>query len=118
MPDSLNTETARKVFGRAIAKGWMSKTASGYKWLDIDGKETSRGSKTRLAYFCGKVCGYKHTTNEGNVGGSVPYQYLQALFNVTRLDRPLQQSYETKNGRPQRWRQTIDSHFDDEQAPC
>ena len=111
LPESLNTETAHKVFGRAIVRGWMSKTASGYKWQGIDGKG-GRGSKAQLAYLCGKVYGYSHTTNSGNVGGRVPLEALQTLFDVTRLDRALLQVYETKNGRPQRWRQTIDSLFD------
>ena len=115
LPDSLNTETARKVFGRAIAKGWMSREASGYKWQGIDSKAT----KAQLAYLCGKVYGYqygKQYVGGANVGDSVPYEALQALFNVTRLDRALQQVYEAKKA--QRWRQTIDSLFDDEQAPC
>lgn len=115
LPDSLNTETARKMFGRAIAKGWMSREASGYKWQGIDGNG-GWGSKAQLAYFCGKVCGYKYTANRGNVGGRVPYEDLQALFDVTRLDQALPQVHTAKN--PQRWRQTIDSLFDEEQAPC
>jgi|GEM_PF-5832151 len=119
LPDSLNTETARKVFGRAIAKGWMNREASGYKWLDIDGKGTSSGHLARLAYLCGKVYGYQYVKQYiggGNVGNRVPYKALEALFNVTRLDRALQQVYSAKQ--PQRWRQKIDSLFDDEQAPC
>ena len=115
LPDSLNTETARKVFGRAIARGWMSREASGYKWQGTDGKG-GRGSKAQLAYFCGKVCGYRYTASMGNVGGRVPYEDLQALFDVTRLDQALPQVHTAKN--PQRWRQVIDSLFDEEQAPC
>lgn len=113
LPDSLNTEIARKVFGKAIANGWMSKTASGYKWRGIDGK----ASKAQLAYLCGKVYGYQYgNTYSGNVGDRVPYEALQALFSITRLDRALRQANEAK--KPQRWRQIIDSLFDTEQAPC
>ena len=113
LPDSLNTEKARKIFGRAIAKGWIIKSGKGYKWLGIDGKD-NRGSKGQLAYLCGKVYGYHRVVNNGvysNGGDRVPYEALQALFNATRLDRALVQVYEAK--KPQQWRSKIDTLFVD-----
>lgn len=110
LPSSLNTETARQVFGRAIAKGWMSKTASGLKWQGLDGRN-GKGSKAQLAYLCGKVYGYQYGSGySGNVGRQVPYEALQQLFNATRLDRALRQVHEAT--KEQGWRQTIDSLFD------
>lgn len=111
LPDSLNTLTAQVIFGKAIFEGWMRKTSWGFEWLGIDGKK-GVGSKGQLAYLCGRVYGYKYgNTFSGNVGDRVPYEALQALFNVSRLDRALRQVYEAKKEQP--WRGKIDGLFED-----
>lgn len=103
LPDELNTPKAQKTFAKAIAKGWMvARPEGGYEWLGTDKK----GSKAELSYLCAKVYGYKYTADRGNVGDSVPYEALQTLFSVTRLDRAMQQTFEVQ--KPQRWRQKID----------
>lgn len=46
---ALNTETARKVFAKAIEAGYMKEEGSHYKWNE---------SKVLLAYMCGRIyCG-------------------------------------------------------------
>ena len=101
--DELNTQKARKTFALAIGKGWMRRQPEGgYEWLGV-GKN---GHKAKLAYLCAKVYGYQYTANRGNVGDNVPYDDLEKLFNVTRLDRAMQQVFEAK--KPQLWRQQID----------
>lgn len=46
-----NTLTAQKYFRKAIDKGYMVETATGYKWLIPEG----RGNKAALAYFLQKI---------------------------------------------------------------
>lgn len=103
LPDELNTQKAQKTFAKAIAKGWIvRKQDGGFEWLGTDRK----GSKAQLSYLCAKVYGYQYNVTKGNVGENVPYEALERLFNVTRLDRAMQQTFEAK--KPQRWRGTID----------
>ena len=103
LADGLNTQKAQNTFAKAIAKGWMrQRIEGGFEWLGIDGKK----SKAQLAYLCAKVYGYQYKAGRGNVGDNVPYDALERLFDVTRLDRAMQQVFEAK--RPQRWRQKID----------
>lgn len=46
---TLNTELAKKVFGKAIETGYMEEHGSHYKWKE---------SKVLLAYMCGRIyCG-------------------------------------------------------------
>ena len=103
LPDELNTQKAQKTFAKAIANGWIvRKPDGGFEWLGTDRK----GSKAQLSYLCAKVYGYQYNVTKGNVGENVPYEALERLFNVTRLDRAMQQTFEAK--KPQRWRGTID----------
>lgn len=104
----LYTEVAQKAFTKAIAKGWMIKQSTGgYKWLGTDGG----AKKAELAYLCARIYGYKYSPNNGNAGDNVPYEALNKLFGVTRLDRAMQQVFEAK--KPQLWRKTIDKIFQD-----
>lgn len=49
LPGRLNTELARKVFVKAIERGYIKEVNSHYKW---------NGSKALLAYMCGRIyCG-------------------------------------------------------------
>mgnify|MGYP006988863698 CR=1 FL=1 len=101
--DKLNTQKARKTFGLAIAKGWIEQQPEGgFEWIGF-GKA---GNKAKLAYLCAQVYGYQYTANRGNMGNNVPYDALGRLFNVTRLDRAMQQVFEAK--KPQLWRRQID----------
>jgi hypothetical protein len=105
LPDELNTDEAVKVFQRAIDRGLIKKTVTGLEWLQIG----TKGGKTQLAYFCGKICGYENGGYKGNVGNRACYNEFEKLFNVSRLDRALAQCYEAK--KPQWWRGKIDTLF-------
>lgn len=105
LPDELNTDEAVKVFQRAIDRGLIKKTVTGLEWLQIG----TKGGKTQLAYFCGKICGYENGGYKGNVGNRACYNEFEKLFNVSRLDRALAQCYEAK--KPQWWRRKIDTLF-------
>lgn len=103
LPDELKTQKAQKTFAKAIEKGWMQLKLDGsIVWLGFG----NRPSKAQLAYLCAKVYGYRYTTDRGNIGDRVPYEALERLFNVTRLDRATQQVFESS--KPQLWRKQID----------
>lgn len=67
-----NTEQAQKYFARAIDKGFMTETSTGYRWLRPE--PPARGSKAALAYFLGQV-----------YGNYTPDKELEALFGFNRL---------------------------------
>lgn len=92
LPDELNTPTAQKAFANAIKHGYISRTATGYKWAN--------GKPSQLAYFLYVV--YCPTLQE-------EYQETayNKLFGVTRLLANLTQVLNAKH--PQRWRQDIES---------
>lgn len=103
LPDDLYTQKAQKTFVKAIEKGWMQLKLDGsIVWLGIG----NRANKAQLAYLCAKVYGYRYTADRGNIGDRVPYEALESIFNVTRLDRATQQVFESV--KPQRWREQID----------
>lgn len=103
LPDEVNTPKAQKTFAKAIEKGWMKeRPEGGFEWKGF-GK---RPSKAQLSYLCAKIYGYQYSVRNGNVGDNVPYEALERLFNVTRLDRAIQGVFEAK--KPQLWRQQID----------
>lgn len=103
LPDVLNTQKARHTFAKAIAKGWMrQRPEGGFDWLGFE----KNGHKAKLAYLCAKVYGYQYTADRGNKGKRVPYEALEKLFGVTRLDRAMQQVFEAH--KPQPWRRQID----------
>ena len=106
LQDELNSDESIRIIQKAIDSGLIEKTNTGLKWLPIGGKS----GKAQLAYFCGKLCGYKDGGFRGNVGNRVSYEALEKLFNVSRLDRALKQVYEVKH--PQYWRKIIDLLFD------
>ena len=102
LPKDLDTRKARKCFARAIKKQYMEKADNGkYRWIGTNNK----GNRSELAYFCGKVYGYKHTIS-GNVGESFPEDSLNKLFGVTRLYSSLTQVYSAQ--KIQKWRRLID----------
>ena len=106
LPEHIQVNKAQEAFAKAIGKGWMKKRSDGgYIWLGTDGK----GKKAQLAYLCAKIYGYKYSPNNGNKGNNVPYEDLERLFEVKRLDRAVPQAFEAK--KPQLWRETIDEIF-------
>lgn len=106
LPKELDTKKARKYFARAIQKKYMEKTDDGkYRWIGTNDK----GNRSELAYFCGKVYGYKYTIS-GNAGENFPEDSLNKLFSVSRLYSSLTQVYNAQ--KPQRWRSQIDELFE------
>lgn len=94
-PKEPSTERAKKAFEKALEAGYMQKTPTGYKWLY---KQNERGYKASLAYFLIMVYSPDNTK-------VTPFRALQALFDVSRLDRAAEQATSTK--KPQQWREAI-----------
>lgn len=66
-----NTKKAQKYFGKAIDKGFMEETATGYKWLIP--RQEARGNKAALAYFLSKIY------------YPIPESELDVLFGTKRI---------------------------------
>lgn len=98
IPQELNTDRARAIFAKAVEAGYMEKTATGYKWL------YNSGSKASLAYFIMQVFSPDNTKQ-------IPFKALGQLFDVTRLDRALDQATTAK--KLQQWRGAIDNLLKD-----
>ena len=98
IPQELNTDRAKEIFAKAVEAGYMEKTATGYKWL------YNSGSKASLAYFIMQVFSPDNTKQ-------IPFKALGQLFDVTRLDRALDQAATAK--KPQQWRGAIDNLLKD-----
>ena len=105
LPVVLNTQRAQKYFQTAIDKGWMSLEGNKLIWLGIE----TRAHDSQLAYFCGKVFGYRHSVN-GNAGTEFPKNELEELFGVKNLYSLLRQVHEAKG--KQKWRACIDEIFE------
>lgn len=98
IPQELNTDRTKEIFAKAVEAGYMEKTATGYKWL------YNSGSKASLAYFIMQVFSPDNTKQ-------IPFKALGQLFDVTRLDRALDQATTAK--KPQQWRGAIDNLLKD-----
>ena len=98
IPQELNTDRTKEIFAKAVEAGYMEKTATGYKWL------YNSGSKASLAYFIMQVFSPDNTKQ-------IPFKALGQLFDVTRLDRALDQAATAK--KPQQWRGAIDNLLKD-----
>lgn len=92
------TEREKKYFAKAIEAGLMEKDGENYRWLH------NNGMKASLGYFLNRVFNPKGTAQ-------IPYQRMENLFNVTRLDTAIDQALTAK--KPQKWREEIDTLFDD-----
>lgn len=90
------TEQQTIIFNKAIEDGLMEKSTNGYTW-----KHNNR-LKASLAYFLEKVFAPKGTEQ-------MPYQNLEIMFNVSRLDSALTQVHNAK--KPQKWKTDIDKIF-------
>ena len=101
------TEDAFSIYDieKAVSKGWIAKEGNKLTWLGIGGK----AHLSQLAYFCGKVFGYRHSVN-GNAGTEFPKNELEELFGVKNLYSLLRQVHEAKG--KQKWRACIDELFE------
>ena len=68
-----------KYFAKAIEASLMKQTENGYKWLH------NQGLKASLGYFLNRVFNPKGTAQ-------IPYQYIESLFNMSRLDTAIDQA--------------------------
>ena len=92
------TEREKKYFAKAIEAGLMEKTDGGYRWLH------NNGLKASLGYFLNRVLDPRGTAQ-------IPYQRMESLFNVSRLDSVIDKALTAK--KPQKWRIEIDALFND-----
>lgn len=101
LPDTLNTDTAREVFGRAIEKGLIKVQGDAYKRNGI--------SKAQLAYMLQRIYLPDAT---GADGKQFPETALNGLFDESRLGEALRKLADNKNtnGKPRGY-QVIDGLF-------
>lgn len=97
LPDALNTERARLIFGGAIAKGWM---LSNYEWVGL----VDWGKSQQFCYMLGEIYGYKKGES-GNEGESIPSTEIEKFFKISGFYSRLIKCWECK---PQSWRTPID----------
>lgn len=105
LPSSVNTKRAQTYFQKAIDNGLLKLENGKFSWIQIG----TRGGKSQLAYFCGKVFEYKHSVN-GNDGTSFQEEELNELFGIDRMYSLLTQVYDA--GKKQSWRRRIDELFE------
>ena len=102
------TEEAKLCFEEAVEKGWMKKENGKFLWRGITKKPNGKPNMSTLAYFLGKVYGYKYE-NGNNCGVWLP-PCLNSYFGFTKkVSDTLKQVYKSKSIRP--WRQPIDDFF-------
>lgn len=65
------TDWAKTCFKKAAEMGWMKKEKSKYIWIGITKKPNGKPNMSELAYFLGKVYGYKFE-NGNNYGLELP----------------------------------------------
>ena len=95
----LDTPEARLYVSRAIERGLIQQTSTGFEWIPIMG----RGGKAQLGYFLSKV--YPQPR---------PIATLEKLFDVKKLSTYLGNAdYEAKRADVKRWRTEIDKIFID-----
>ena len=111
LPGILDTPKARRVFGKAIEKGYMKKytTANCFEWIGV----ADRGRNVQLAYLCGKIYGYNYSkTYHGNTGNQFPETELKELFDIDNLQQSLFQFYDRPATKRQKWIDKLDELFD------
>lgn len=105
LPKVLNTDRAQTYFQKAIDKRYMKLENGLFSWIGVGGK----GINSQLAYFCGRVFEYRHSTT-CNIGTEFPEEELNALFGVKRLYSLLTQVHNAQ--KTQKWRRIIDEMFE------
>ena len=111
LPGILDTTKARRVFGKAIDKGYMRKyaTANNFEWIGV----TDRGHNVQLAYLCGKIYGYYYNKKEErNTGNQFPEAELKELFDIDNLQQSLFQFYDRPATKRQKWIDKLDELLD------
>ncbi len=100
LPTDIDTPEARRVFGRALAAGYLAETSTGrYKWVT-----GFHGAKAAAAYLCTRLYSGKYS--------APPWGALGRFLGLTRLDAAAYQNKQyTKTARP--WKQSIDKLFED-----
>lgn len=104
LPKALDTDRAQRYFNKAIEKGYMRLENGKAVWMGV----CKNGQNSQLAYFCGKVYGYKHSIN-GNIGNSIPDEELTDYFGVKKILVLISQVYNAS--KKQHWRVLIDELF-------
>ncbi|MCR5153070.1 MAG: hypothetical protein K6A98_07980 [Prevotella sp.] len=110
LPGILDTPRARRVFGKAIEKGYMKKYFEGsFEWIGV----TNRGRNVQFAYLCGKIYGYNYSEkHHGNIGIQFPEQELKELINFDNLQQLLFNFYDRPAIKRQKWLDSIDALFE------
>lgn len=97
LPPELDTPEAKKVFEKAIEKGYIAKNPTGYKWQVLP--------KAAAAYLCEQIYSPKGIDKHPNWG------LLGQFLGLSRLDQTSYQNSATK--RERWWKQPIDRLFQD-----
>lgn len=105
LPAVLDTNEFKKYLSLAKEKGLIKNVDGKLEWIQIG----DRSGSSQLAYFLGRVFGYKHSVN-GNIGNEFPGDELDELFGVKRIYRLLVQVHSAS--KPQKWRRKIDELFE------
>ena len=105
LPAVLDTNEFKKYLSLAKEKGLIKDVDGKLEWIQIG----DRSGSSQLAYFLGRVFGYKHSVN-GNIGNEFPGDELDELFGVKRIYRLLVQVHSAS--KPQKWRRKIDELFE------
>ena len=101
LPKAINTTRAQQLFQKAIDRGYMKYENGHFRWIGVG----RTGHKSQLAYFLGRVYGYRHSVS-GNTGTEFPTDELNALFGETKLYDLLVQVHTAQ--KIQKWRALID----------
>lgn len=102
LPAILDTPKARVAFANAISKRLIMPNPDGsLLWLGIE----ERSKNSQLAYLCEKIYEGDYDIR-GNKGKSMPFQELEALFNVHKMSSTIQQVHDAR--RVQKWRAAIE----------
>ena len=105
IPQAINNDKAQIYFRKAIDKGYMDIDGDKFVWHGVGIK----GEKSQLAYFLGRIYGYKHSTG-GNMGREFQEEELNKIFGEKRLYSLLTQAHSVK--RIQSWRYLVDELFE------
>lgn len=111
LPPVLDTLKARRIFGKAIEKGYMEKytNTNYFRWIGV----SDRGRNVQLAYLCGKIYGYYYSEkHHGNVGTQFPEAELKELFDIDNLQQSLFNFYDRPATKRQKWLDSIDALFE------
>ena len=107
----LDTFQARRVFGKAINKGYMTYSNGHFDWKGV----TDRGRNVQLAYLCGKIYGYQYTPQghtAKNTGNEFPESELYSTFWIANLQQSLFQFYDRPAQKRQKWIDKLDELFE------